>query len=119
MIITIVTIVEKNSVFTLSQINNELRIRMPNKPRVCDNTISTVLSGQMITLKMSRDVPAQRNTPDTKRERHVMADWLLRTAAIEKIYIHESGFRLWSKRTYTDEHLEDNATSYQTSECAK
>ena len=99
MINTIVAIVEENPIFTLLQINNELRIRMPNNPRVCDNTISTMLSGQLITLKMSCYVTTQRNAPDIKKARHVMADWLLQTVAVEKVYIIESGYQMRSKRT--------------------
>lgn len=66
MINTVVSIVEDNPILTLSQINDELRIRMPSKPRVCDNTISSMLAGQLITLKMSRDVPTQRHTAQVK-----------------------------------------------------
>ena len=99
MVDTIVLIMEENSEYTIHQINMELRNRLPNKPHVCDNVIASCLNGRLITLKKIRDVPAQRNSPGVKAARTAMADWLLRNAQTEKIYIDESGFRLWLKRS--------------------
>ena len=44
-----VAIVEEHPEYTLTQINDELRLRMPDKPNVCDNTLSNLLHGRMIT----------------------------------------------------------------------
>lgn len=99
MIEATIAIVEENCEFTLQQINAQLRVRLPNKPRVCDNTIATALHARLITLKLTRDVPAQRNTEAVKDARKEMANWMLRNSAAEKVYIDESGFRLWLKRS--------------------
>lgn len=99
MIQTLTSIVEERPEYTLTQLNAELRHRLPTKPNVCDNVIANALHGQLITLKMTRDVPAQRNTDVVKNARNDMANWLLHNTVIEKIYVDESGFRLWLKRT--------------------
>ena len=96
---TLVSIVEEHSEFTLAQINSELRHRLPQKPNIYDNTIAAALNGRLITLKLLRDVPAQRNSPEVKSARKDMAGWLLSNATTEKVYIDESGFRLWIKRS--------------------
>ena len=95
-----VSIVEQHAEFTLAQINHELRLRLPDKPHVCDNTVSNMLHGRFITMKLLRDVPAQRNCPRVKTARREMAEWLLANAQTEKVFIDESGFRLWLKRSY-------------------
>lgn len=99
MIQTIIAIVEGHCEFTLQQINAELRLRHPNKPRICENSIATALNARLITMKLTRDVPTQRNTEAIKNERKDMANWMLLHSAVEKIYIDESGFRLWLKRS--------------------
>ena len=91
MIDEIVAITEEQPEYTLSQINAELRLRLPQKPAVCDNTIAKALDGRLITLKQIRDSPAQRNSPETKKARKKMGTWLLRNADTEKVYIDESG----------------------------
>ena len=97
---TVVSIVQDHTEYTVDQINQELRLRLPNKRHVCNNTISNILHCRLITLKLTRDPPAQRNAPSIKVARRDMADWLLRNANVEKVYIDESGFRLWIKRSY-------------------
>ena len=62
----VVSIVEEHAEYTIDQINGELRLRLPNKNHVCNNTISNILHCRLITLKLSRDSPAQRNTPIIK-----------------------------------------------------
>ena len=38
-----VAIVEQHAEYSLAQINHKLRLRLPNKPHVCDNTVSNML----------------------------------------------------------------------------
>ena len=94
---TVVAIIQENCEFTVQQINDDLRRRLPQKPQVCNNTISNILDCRIITLKLSRDAPQQRNTPDIKRARREMADWMLMNGRRELIFIDESRFRLWMK----------------------
>lgn len=94
----LVSIVEDHPEYTIDQMNQELRLRLPEKRHVCNNTISNMLQCRLITLKLTRDSPAQWHTPTIKTQRRDMADWLLQNGDLEKIYIDESGFRLWIKR---------------------
>ena len=65
----VVAIVEDHSEFTVEQINQELRRRLPNKRRVCNNIASNMLHCRLITLKFVEDVPAQRNSTQVKTAR--------------------------------------------------
>lgn len=96
----VVSIVEDHPEYTIDQINTELRLRFPQRRNVCNNTISNVLHCRLITLKLTRDPPEQRNSPIVKRARKDMAEWLLQHGDLEKVYVDESGFRLWIKRSY-------------------
>ena len=98
MALTLVTIVEDHAEYTLNQLNEELRHRLPTKPRVCNNVIANALHARLVTLKLTRNLPEQRNSEEVKSARKEMAEWLLRNALTEKIYVDESGFRLWLKR---------------------
>ena len=93
-------IVQESCEFTLQQINDDLRRQLPQKPRVCNNTVANILNCRLITLKLSRDIPQQRNTPEIKTARREVAEWMLRNGERELIFIDESGFRLWMKRSY-------------------
>ena len=99
MINIIVSITEENPQFTLAQINAELRRRLPQKPNICDNSVAKALDGRLITLKIIRDAPVQRNSPETKTARMEMANWLLFNTNAEKVCIDESGFHLQMRRS--------------------
>ncbi|KAG7176092.1 putative DDE superfamily endonuclease domain-containing protein 59 [Homarus americanus] len=50
---------------------------------------------------MSRDSPAERNSPAVKEARHAYAMWMLATGLQQQlVYFDETGFNLWTKRTY-------------------
>ena len=70
----VVAIIEDYSELTVEQINQELRRRLPNKRQVCNNTVSNMLNCRLITLNLTRDVPAQRNSSQVKAARREMAD---------------------------------------------
>ena len=62
MIETYIQIVEDHAEYTLntlSQINAELRRRNPNKPIVCDSSISKMLHGQFIKLEETGNDPGR------------------------------------------------------------
>ena len=59
---TVVSIVEDHPEFTIEQINNELRLRQPGKRHDCVRQ-HNILHCRLITLKLTRDSPIQRNTP--------------------------------------------------------
>lgn len=97
---TAVSIVEDHPEYTIDQINTELRLRLPQKRHVCNNTISNALHCRLITLKLTRDPPEERNSQIVKAARKGMAEWLLQHGDLEKVYVDESAFRLWIKRSY-------------------
>ena len=66
---TDINIVEQHAEFTLTQINHELSLRLPNKPHVCDNTMSNIFHGRFIAIKLMRNLRAQRNIPQVKTAR--------------------------------------------------
>ncbi|KAG7163762.1 putative DDE superfamily endonuclease domain-containing protein 9 [Homarus americanus] len=73
----------------------------PTKPHFSEVTLSRYLEGELISLKMSRDSPTERNSPAVKEARHAYATWMLATGLQQQlVYIDETGFNLWTKRTY-------------------
>ena len=71
----IVGILEENSLVTVSNLNKELRRRYPNKPEICDKTLSNAIDGLAFTLKLSRDTPAQQNSSETNVDRKQHVEW--------------------------------------------
>jgi transposase len=64
--------------------------------------ISKWLDGQLITLKKTREVIAERNSLRVKDLRCTYAQWIIEgdVTPEECIYIDESGFNVWIKRNY-------------------
>ena len=70
-------IVEEHTEFTLQQINNELRLRLPHNPLICLSSLCKALRCQLITLKTMKNVPVDRNRDDVKMSRLMFIEWLL------------------------------------------
>ncbi|KAG7163774.1 putative DDE superfamily endonuclease domain-containing protein 10 [Homarus americanus] len=85
----IVMLLEANPMMTLREIKEEVMDIFPTKPHFSEVTLSRYLEGELISLKMSRDSPAERNSPAVKEARHAGDG---STAATR--------FNLWTKRTY-------------------
>lgn len=98
MVTCLMECVEQHPTFTLRQLNEELRVRMPASPPISDTTIHRLLRGQLITMKKLEPTPADRNRVDVKLARKAHAEWLLAEDP-HLIYIDESGFNLWTSRT--------------------
>ncbi|MEE4247436.1 MAG: transposase [Kangiellaceae bacterium] len=94
-------IVEENPMLTLSQINEALRRRLPNKPRVSIKTLSCKLDGLLFTTKIARDLPADRNAPRVLVTRRQFCEWLLSAEVVNsiKVFVDEFGFDLWMRRS--------------------
>jgi hypothetical protein len=68
---------------------------------VSKTVISDWLDGQCLTLKLVRDVLEDRNSLQTKETRFAYAKWMLESELRENcVYIDESGFNVWTKRSY-------------------
>ena len=57
-------IINETCVVTLSQINGELRRRLPAKPLIHDQAAAPSLEGMLFRVKLVRPVPVDRNRPD-------------------------------------------------------
>jgi transposase len=94
-------IINENSLLTLDQINDELRHRRPNKPRVSKSTLSRALDGMLVTMKLAQDVPVGRNEPRVLDLRLEYAQWFLRDGIIGHcIFIDECGYNIWTRRSF-------------------
>ena len=97
----IVTLIEGNSSIGLQELQRTVREIWPTKPHFSITSLSRCLDGECISLKMSRDVPAERNSPATKDNRRHYAQWMMSEGInSHRIYVDETGFNLWTKRTY-------------------
>lgn len=92
-------IVEENPAFTLKQLNEEMQVRLPNKPHVHNSTVSMALDGMLIRIKKLEQAPAERNSVTTKESRRNYADWLMQNVNANFIFVDECGFNLFTART--------------------
>ena len=70
-------IINENCLLTLTQINSELRRRLPAKPEIHDRTVSRTLDGMLFRMKLVRPLPADRNRPDVLNKRVDYANWFM------------------------------------------
>ena len=54
---------------TLTQLNQEVRQRLPRKSKICDRTVAISLEGMLFRIKLARLVPADGNRPDVIQKR--------------------------------------------------
>ena len=94
---------ECNPLLTLRQLNANLQDQFPAKSRISDET-SNKIDGLAYTLKLSRDVPADRNSVDTKVWRREYAERYLspQTVNTMKIYVVEVGCNIHVKRSFAE-----------------
>ena len=75
-------IINENCVLTLSQINEELRRRLPAKPLIHDGTVARNLGGMQFRDKLVWPVPADRNRRDVLQRRQEYGNWFMNHAII-------------------------------------
>ena len=93
-----VDVISENPLYTLKQINEELQRRLPEKPEISLKTLSNCLEGMVHTLKLSRDVPSDRNRMDVKTDRQNYANWLMGEEVNSlKVFVDEFGVNIHSK----------------------
>jgi transposase len=97
---TLITFVEENPLVSL----NVMRAFLES---VCGLNITTGciskwLDGQLITVKKTREVIAERNSQRVKDLRSEYAQWMIEDGvpADECVYIDETGYNVWIKRSY-------------------
>lgn len=97
----LIDIVEEDCTLTLSAINSELRRRLPRKPNIHDRTVARALDGSLVSLKLTRREPVDRNRPDVIQSRFEYANWFLNTGVIGHcVFIDECGYNIWTSRSY-------------------
>ena len=89
------------SVEALTQINHELRRRLPVKPEIHDRTVSTTLDGMLFQVKLARPLPADRNRPDVLNKRVDYATWFKNYAEMRHcVFVEECGFNIWTAKSH-------------------
>ena len=97
---TLVEIEEGHPDFTLDQINAQLRMMMPEAPRVSRTAISNALKNHLIVVKTLRNAHAERNNDRTKERRQAFANWLMTNmASMSFIVVDETGTNSWTRRS--------------------
>ena len=76
-------IINENCLLTLTQINHELRRRVPAKPEIQDHSVSRTLYG-MLRVKLARPLPADRNRPDVLNKSVDYATWFMNSAVVHR-----------------------------------
>ena len=91
-------IVNENCILTLSQINQELRQRLPNKPEIHNRTVSRTLQIMQYRVKLARPLPAG-NRPDLIHTRYDYACWFMRHSVLNHcVFIDECGYNILTAR---------------------
>ena len=94
-------IVNENCTLTLEAINTKLEDRLPEMATVNVRTIAKHLDGMLYTLKLSRQLPAERNRPEVIQRRQAYSQWFLEDANLKHtIFIDECGFNIWTARNH-------------------
>ena len=95
-----VELLEQNPLMTLKELNVKIHATL-NKPPFSDQSLAKWLDGQIITLKLARDVPAQRNSPEVIDERFQYAHWLMSPDVVNetKFFIDEFGVNIFTRRS--------------------
>ena len=102
---------KENYILTLSQINQELRQCLPNKPDIHNRTVSKTLQGMLCRVKLARPSPAERNRPDVIHKPYDYASWFFRHAVVNH-FIDECGYNIWTSRSQGKARIGDRAYRY-------
>ena len=87
-----VDIVTDHPAYTLRQINDDLRQRLPNKPQVSVATVARMLEGQLIRVKKLEDAPVNQNAQHTLNARHEYVTWMTQQGVNKTlIFVDEAG----------------------------
>ena len=94
-------IINENCLFTLAQINSELRRRLPLKPQIHDRTVARTLDGMLFRVKLARPLLAVRSRPDVMNKRVDYATWFMNHAVVRHcIFVDECGYNIWTAKSH-------------------
>ena len=96
-----IDILEGNPLMTLQQVNFALRARLPKKPHFTQQALSKALEGRMITFKIARDCPAERNSEENIEDRYNYAMWIMSpdVISLRKNFVDKFGVNIHMRRT--------------------
>ena len=77
----------ESPLYTLKQINEELQRRLPEKPEISLKTLSNFLEGMAYTLKLSRDVPSDRNRMHVKTDQQNYPNWPMSEKVVSSLKV--------------------------------
>ena len=89
---------EENPLLTIEGLNVMVH-QLLNKPYFSEQALSNALDGSLITLKLTRDRPAERNTVNTIEQRYDYARWLMGPKVVNenKFFIDEFGINIHTR----------------------
>ncbi|XP_032240876.2 uncharacterized protein LOC116619803 [Nematostella vectensis] len=94
-------VINDNCLLTLSRINQELRRRLPLKPRIHDRTVARTLDGMLFRVKLARPLPAERNRPDVLQKRVDYGNWFMNRGVVHhSVFVDECGYNIWTARSH-------------------
>ena len=94
-------IINENCVLKLSQINGELRRRLPAKPPIHDRSIARNWEGMLFRVKLVRPLPADRNRRDIMQRRLEYGNWFMKHAIMcHCVFIDECGYNSSTARNH-------------------
>ena len=83
----------------LTEINREIKGRLPRKPQIHDRTVRRTLDGMLISLKLARPPPVDRNHSNVIQSRFEYVNWSLNTGVVDHcVFIEERGYNIWTAR---------------------
>jgi len=95
-------ILNENCLLTLTQLNQELRKRLPRKPRICNHTVARILEGMLFRIKLAKPVP------DVIQKRLDYANWFIGHALVNHtVFIDECGYNIWTSRSQGRARIEE------------
>ena len=96
-----VDILEGNPLMTLQQVNFALGAVLPKKNLFTQHALSKALEGRMITFKIARDCPAERNSEENIEDQYTYTLWIKRPDVISSRnnFVDEIGVNIHMRRT--------------------
>ncbi|XP_048588559.1 tetratricopeptide repeat protein 12 isoform X3 [Nematostella vectensis] len=83
------------------RINQELRRRLPLKPRIHDRTVARTLDGMLFRVKLARPLLAERNRPDVLQKRVDYGNWFMNRSVVHhSVFVDECGYNIWTARCH-------------------
>ena len=85
-----------------THLGHAIRDKLPSKPQFTDQVLSKALKGKMITFKIARDCPAERNKYDFMESRRTHALWITSPAFVNmrKICVDKFGINVHLRRSH-------------------